>query len=217
MFHAQVITLFPEFFPAALDCSIPARAQQAGLVKLHYIQLRDFSNNKRHRIDERPYGGGPGMVMQVEPVAKAIAQARQQQPNTRVILLTPSGTTFNQKKAREYASLESITLICGRYEGIDARITDYIDEELSIGQYVLSGGEPAALCIMDSIIRLLPGALGDAQSAIEDSFTEDNILDYPHFTRPIEFEGKKVPEVLMSGNHAAITTWRENNRAKLKG
>ncbi|MDQ6962527.1 MAG: tRNA (guanosine(37)-N1)-methyltransferase TrmD [Mariprofundaceae bacterium] len=216
MFHAQVITLFPEFFSSALDCSIPARAQKAGLVDFNYIQLRDFSQNKHNRVDERPYGGGPGMVMQVEPVVKAIAHARQKQPTTRIVLLTPCGQTFNQKKAREYASLESVTFICGRYEGIDARIVDYIDEELSIGEFVLSGGEPAALCLLDSIVRLLPGALGDAQSAVEDSFTEENTLDYPHYTRPVSFEGKVVPKVLMSGNHAEIARWREKNRAKLK-
>jgi len=209
MFHAQILTLFPEFFDSPLSCSIPKRAIEAGLVSVEMIQIRNFATDKHHKVDDSPYGGGPGMLMKPDPVVAAIRAAREKQPNTHVVMLTPSGTRFTQAKALEFTQKPGITLLCGRYEGFDERICDYVDEQLSLGDYVLSGGEPAALSVLDAVIRLLPGVLGSPESALLDSFTEDGILDWPHYTRPVEFEGKSVPAVLLSGNHAKIDQWRK--------
>jgi len=208
MFHAQVLTLFPEFFDSPLACSIPKRAIEAGLAKVDCIQIRDFSTDKHRSVDDKPYGGGPGMLMKVEPVVMAIREARKRDPDTHVVMLTPSGNPFNQAKALEYVGKNHITLLCGRYEGFDERICDDVDEELSLGDYVLSGGEAAAFSVLDAVIRLLPDVLGSAESAVLDSFTEEGILDWPHYTRPEIFEGKQVPEVLLSGDHAKIEAWR---------
>jgi len=208
MFHAQILTLFPEFFESPLACSIPKRAIAAGLAAVDCIQIRDFATDKHRSVDDKPYGGGPGMLMKPEPLVASILEARRRRPDTRVIMLTPSGELFSQSKALDYAAAGEITILCGRYEGFDERIVDYVDEELSLGDYVLSGGEPAALCVLDAVIRLLPGVLGSAESAVLDSFSEEGILDWPHYTRPEEFEGKRVPDVLLSGNHAAIDEWR---------
>ena len=208
MFHAQVLTLFPEFFDSPLNCSIPKRAIEDGAVTVDCIQIRDFSNNKHNNVDDSPYGGGPGMLMKPEPVVAAIREARKRQPNTHVVMLTPTGEKFTQQKALEYIEKDSVTLLCGRYEGFDERIVDYVDEELSLGDYVLSGGEPAAMCVLDAMIRLLPDVLGSPESAVLDSFTEEGMMDWPHYTRPEEFEGKRVPDVLLSGNHAKIEAWR---------
>ncbi len=214
MFHAQVLTLFPEFFTSPLACTIPGRAIRQGLARVDCLQIRDFCTDPHRKVDDNPYGGGPGMVLKVEPVVAAIREARRLRPKTRVIMLTPSGVRFTQDKALEYTNVEGgITLLCGRYEGFDERVCDYVDEQLSLGDYILSGGEPAALCVLDAVIRLLPGVLGSPESAVLDSFTEDGLLDWPHYTRPPEFEGKRVPEVLLSGNHAAIERWR-NEEAK---
>ncbi|MDQ6992055.1 MAG: tRNA (guanosine(37)-N1)-methyltransferase TrmD [Mariprofundus sp.] len=209
MFHAQLLTLFPAFFDSPLACSIPKRAIAAGIVTVECIQIRDFALDKHKKVDDSPYGGGPGMLMKPEPVVAAIRAAREKQPDTHVVMLTPSGGRFSQAKAIEYRDMPGITLLCGRYEGFDERICDYVDEQLSMGDYVLSGGEPAALSVLDSIIRLLPGVLGSAESAVLDSFTEEGILDWPHYTRPEQFEGKDVPSVLLSGNHADIERWRQ--------
>ena len=210
MFHAQLLTLFPSFFDSPLACSIPARAIAQQLVQIECIQIRDFATDVHRKVDDTPYGGGPGMVLKPEPVVAAIAEARRRSPATRVIMLSPSGLPFNQEKALAYAAHDGgITLLCGRYEGFDERICDYVDEQLSLGDYVLSGGEPAAMCVLDAVIRLLPGVLGSPESAVLDSFTEDGILDWPHYTRPPVFDGKAVPDVLLSGNHAAIAQWRK--------
>lgn len=208
MLHAQILTLFPEFFASPLACSIPKRAIAAGLVRVDCLNIRDFCLDKHRRADDVPYGGGPGMVMKPEPVVAAIRDARARDADTRVVLLSPAGEPFTQAKARTYAGLSGITLLCGRYEGIDERVVSHVDEELSLGDYVLSGGEPAALCVLDAVIRLLPGALGDAESAVQDSFADEGLLDWPHYTRPETFEGQAVPEVLLSGNHAEIERWR---------
>jgi len=208
MFHAQILTLFPEFFDSPLCCSIPGRAIAAGHVSVDCIQIRDFATDKHHKVDDSPYGGGPGMLIKPEPVVASIRAARTKQPDTHVVMLTPSGTRFTQARALEYTEKPGITLLCGRYEGFDERICDYVDEQLSLGDYVLSGGEPAALCVLDSVIRLLPEVLGSPESAVLDSFTEAGILDWPHYTRPEIFEGKPVPSVLLSGNHADIEHWR---------
>jgi len=214
MFHAQILTLFPEFFASPLACSIPKRAIEASLARVDCIQIRDFATDKHRSVDDAPYGGGPGMLMKPEPVVAAIRQARERRPQTHVVVLTPSGAPFTQDKALEYAEKSDITLLCGRYEGFDERIVDYVDEELSLGDYVLSGGEPAALSVLDAVIRLLPGVLGSAESAVLDSFSEEGILDWPHYTRPEEFEGKRVPDVLLSGNHAKIDKWRQEESEK---
>ncbi len=208
MFYAQILTLFPEFFDSPLACSIPKRAIESGQARVESIQIRDFSTNRHRNIDDTPYGGGPGMLMQVEPVVGAIREARKRDPDTHVVMLTPSGSKFTQEKALEFTRRSGITLLCGRYEGFDERICDYVDEELSLGDYVLSGGEPAAMCVLDAVIRLLPGVLGSPESAVLDSFSEDGILDWPHYTRPEIFEGKRVPDVLLSGDHAKIEAWR---------
>ncbi|PCI01432.1 MAG: tRNA (guanosine(37)-N1)-methyltransferase TrmD [Zetaproteobacteria bacterium] len=215
MFHAQVLTLFPEFFDSPLNCSIPKRAIADGAVAVDCIQIRDFATGKHKNVDDSPYGGGPGMLMKAEPVVAAIREARKRQPNTHVVMLTPTGNKFTQAKALEYIEKDSITLLCGRYEGFDERIVDYVDEELSLGDYVLSGGEPAAMCVLDAMIRLLPDVLGSPESAVLDSFTEDGMLDWPHYTRPEVFEGKVVPPVLLSGDHAKIEAWRKE-QAKLR-
>ncbi|MDQ6984205.1 MAG: tRNA (guanosine(37)-N1)-methyltransferase TrmD [Ghiorsea sp.] len=215
MFHAQVLTLFPEFFDSALSCSIPKRAIADGAVQVDCIQIRDFATGKHKNVDDSPYGGGPGMLMKPEPVVAAIAEARKRQPKTHVVMLTPTGNKFTQAKALEYIEKDSITLLCGRYEGFDERIVDYVDEELSLGDYVLSGGEPAAMCVLDAMIRLLPDVLGSPESAVLDSFTEDGMLDWPHYTRPEVFEGKVVPPVLLSGDHAKVEAWRKE-QAKLR-
>ncbi len=209
MFHSQILTLFPEFFDSPLACSIPKRAINDGKISVDCIQIRDFANNKHHKVDDAPYGGGPGMLMKVEPVVAAIREARKRQPNTYVVMLTPSGKPFNQQKALEYIKKDSITLLCGRYEGFDERIVDDVDEELSLGEYVLSGGEPAAMCVLDAMIRLLPGVLGSPESAVLDSFSQEGLVDWPHYTRPEVFEGKAVPQVLLSGHHANIQAWRD--------
>jgi len=208
MFHAQVLTLFPEFFDSPLSCSIPKRAIASGLVDVDCIQIRDFATDKHQKVDDSPYGGGPGMLMKPGPVVASIREARERNPDTHVVMLTPSGTRFTQAKALEFTEKSGITLLCGRYEGFDERICDYVDEEISLGDYVLSGGEPAALSVLDAVIRLLPDVLGSPDSAVLDSFTEEGILDWPHYTRPEEFEGKHVPDVLLSGNHAKIESWR---------
>jgi len=209
MFHAQILTLFPEFFDSPLSCSIPKRAIESEIVSIDCIQIRDFATDKHRKVDDAPYGGGPGMLMKPEPVVAAIREARMRQPDTHVVMLSPSGNRFTQAKALEFTEKSSITLLCGRYEGFDERICDYIDEEISLGDYVLSGGEPAAMCVLDAVIRLLPEVLGSPESAVLDSFSEDGILDWPHYTRPEVFEGKSVPDVLLSGNHAKIEEWRK--------
>ena len=215
MFHAQILTLFPEFFEAPLACSIPRRAIDAGIIRVDCVQIRDFATDKHHRVDDTPYGGGPGMVMKPDPVVAAIRHSRKSHPQTHVVLLTPTGEALKQAKVREFTEMPGITLICGRYEGIDERVTDFVDGQLSVGEFVLSGGEPAALCVLDAVIRMLPGALGDSGSVQQDSYGEDGMLDWPHYTRPEEFEGRRVPDVLLSGNHAAIEAWRrEQARAR---
>lgn len=209
MFHAQILTLFPEFFNSPLSCSIPARAISKGIVQVDCVQIRDFATDKHHNVDDAPYGGGPGMLMKAEPVVSAIRHARQQHSDTHVVMLNPAGKKFTQERAMAFMQRPGITLLCGRYEGFDERICDYVDEQISVGDYVLSGGEPAAMCILDAIIRLMPDVLGSPDSAVLDSFSEEGILDWPHYTRPYEFEGKTVPDVLLSGNHAAIEEWRK--------
>ncbi|MCU7915599.1 MAG: tRNA (guanosine(37)-N1)-methyltransferase TrmD [Candidatus Thiodiazotropha sp. (ex Gloverina cf. vestifex)] len=205
----DVITLMPSMFDALTGEGVIGRAIDKGLAELKLWNPRDYTMDVHRTVDDRPYGGGPGMVMKYEPLQQAITLAKAENPGARVIYLSPQGRRFDQQAARDFAAKgEPLMLIAGRYEGIDERvITRYVDEEWSIGDYVLSGGELAAMTILDAVIRLLPGVLGDADSAEQDSFM-DGLLDCPHYTRPDEIDGMKVPAVLQSGNHDAIRRWR---------
>lgn len=202
------VTLFPEMFEA-LNYSIPGRALKKGLIQYHFWNPRDYTHDRHRTVDDRPYGGGPGMVMKPEPLYQAIQNAKSQAPvNTKVIQLTPQGQLLTQTDVKQLAQAQSLILVSGRYEGIDQRIVELaIDEQWSIGDYILSGGELPAMVLVDVITRLLPGALGDEASAEQDSFAQ-NLLDYPHYTRPQTFHDLTVPKVLLSGDHEAITQWR---------
>jgi len=204
----DLITLFPDMFDA-LNKGITGRAQKEQLIELAYYPIREYTDDPTGRIDDRPYGGGPGMVMQYEPIAKAITAAKtQDQTPTTVIYLSPQGAPLTQAMITALSKKPRLTLLCGRYEGIDERLMlDWVDEEYSVGDYVVSGGELPAMVLIDAIIRLLPGALGDELSAQQDSFCE-NLLDCPHYTRPEIINQHPVPPVLLSGDHAAIARWR---------
>jgi tRNA (guanine37-N1)-methyltransferase len=205
--HIDLLTLFPEFFSSPLSQSMLQRAQNQGAVTYRVVNLRGFTADKHQVTDDRPFGGGPGMVMKIEPLVAAIRAAREADPLTRVILLGPSGAAFNQDKAKELAGHTHLLLICGHYEGVDARVHFYIDEELSIGDYILTGGEIPALVVADAVTRLLPGVLGGEGATKEESFQE-GLLEYPHYTRPRIFEGHEVPQVLLEGDHKRIARWR---------
>jgi tRNA (guanine37-N1)-methyltransferase len=210
-----VLTLFPGMFAGPLDESIVKRAREAGLLELTLHNLRDFAHDRHRTVDDRPFGGGPGMLLKPEPLFEAVEKLARE--TTRVILLSPSGRTFNQAIARELAQLDDLLLISGHYEGFDERVREHLaDDELSIGDYVLTNGALPAMVIVDAVTRLLPGALGDDTSSHEESFSH-GLLEYPHYTRPAEFRGMKVPEVLLSGNHAEIAKWRaEQANARTK-
>jgi tRNA (guanine37-N1)-methyltransferase len=204
----DVITIFPETFAVLTEQGITGRALAAGIAELHLWNPRDYSFDAHRTVDDRPYGGGPGMVMKVEPLRAALQAACQATPESRVAYLTPQGRALDQAALVEIADGPGCVLIAGRYEGIDERLVErYVDEEWSIGDYVLSGGELPAMVVMDAVIRLLPGALGHAQSAAQDSHMS-GLLDCPHYTRPEEIDGMRVPEVLLSGDHQAIARWR---------
>jgi tRNA (guanine37-N1)-methyltransferase len=215
MLKIDVLTIFPEFFGAAFDFGIIRRAKLAGIVEINVNDIREYAFDKHKMVDDRPFGGGDGMVLKPEPIFAAIENLigtsnREAYPEgTRVVLLSPQGKPLVQAAAREFAENSAhIVLICGRYEGVDERVNDaLVTDEISIGDYVLSGGEPAAIVVADSIVRLLPSALGSETSAANDSFS-DGLLDCPHYTRPADFRGMTVPEVLLNGNHAEIDKWR---------
>ena len=193
--------------------SILKRAQENGLAVLEAVDLRAWTTDKHHTTDDAPYGGGPGMVMKIEPIARALDALRGE--GTRVLLMSPHGRRFNQKMAEAYSRERHLILVCGHYEGVDQRVADHlVDEEVSIGDYVLTNGALAALVLTDAIVRLIPGVLGDAGSAAQDSFST-RLLDYPHYTRPENFRGWKVPDVLLSGNHAAIAAWRRQRALEI--
>ena len=216
MLRIDIITIFPEFFRQSVDCGILRRARNAGLVEVTAHDLRQWTTDKHHVVDDRPFGGGDGMVLKPEPIFAAVealtgvARKEDFPSHTRVLLLSAQGEVFSQALARELSeSAARIVLLCGRYEGVDERVaTALATDEVSIGDYVLSGGEPAAMVLVDAVVRLLPGALGSETSAVFESFSE-GLLDYPQYTRPPEFRGMKVPEVLLSGNHAEIERWRK--------
>lgn len=203
----DLLTLFPEFFRSPLSASMLHRAQTQGAVTYRVLNLRDYTEDRHQVTDDRPFGGGPGMVMKIEPLVKAIRTVRQEDPATRVILMTPHGAVFHQGKARELAGLPHVLLICGHYEGVDDRIHFYIDEALSVGDYILTGGEIPALLVADAVTRLLPGVLG-GEGAVEDESFQTGPLEYPQYTRPRDFEGRGVPQVLLEGDHRRIQEWR---------
>lgn len=203
-----VVTLFPDMFDAVIDYGITSRAVDQGLLALKCWNPRDYTSDRHRTVDDRPYGGGPGMVMKIEPLRQAIGAARAELKSARVAYLSPQGRPLDQRGVVELAARDALILVAGRYEGIDERLIETeIDEEWSIGDYVLSGGELAAMVMIDALTRLLPGALGHEQSAAQDSFSA-GLLDHPHYTRPEDYAGRRVPEVLQSGNHEAIRRWR---------
>ena len=202
----DIITIFPTLFERFLGLSIIKRAQEKQLVKFNIVNLRDFSHDTHRTVDDRPYGGGPGMVMKPDPIFEAVDSLRKER--SRVILLSPQGVVFNQSKAQILAEHEHLILICGHYEGVDERVrTGLADEEISIGDYVLTNGNLAAMVVSDAVVRLLPGVLGSESSILEESFTE-GLLEYPQYTRPEIFRNMRVPDVLLTGNHALIRKWR---------
>lgn len=210
--HFDILSLFPGYFQGPLDESVISRAKKQGIIGIRLIDIRDFADNKWKRVDDRPYGGGPGMVLSPEPVAKAIRKAKQDAlalgVTPRVIYLSPQGSPLTAEKCRSLAMIPYLILLSGHYEGIDERVLEQeVDEEISIGDYVLTNGCIAAIVLLDAVSRFVPGVLGDCESVRQDSY-EGGLLDCPHYTRPEEFEGKVVPPVLLSGNHQKIAEWR---------
>ncbi len=208
-FH--LLTIFPDFFSGPLQYGVVARAAEAGALELHVHDLRSWTHDPHRTVDDRPFGGGEGMVLKCEPIFEAVESIwPQRHPGQKVILLSAQGRKFTQAVARELAQNDELLLICGRYEGVDERVAEHLaDEELSIGDYVLSGGELAAAVVVDTVARLLPGVVGNQDSTVNESFEESGILDYPHWTRPADFRGWQVPDVLLGGNHAEIRKWRK--------
>lgn len=205
-----ILTAFPKIFSGPLNESILKRAQEKGLVTIEVVDLRNFTTDKHKQVDDYPYGGGPGMVMKPEPFFRAVDYLKENRlvENPRIIILTPQGKTYSQSMAKTLSQEKELVFLCGHYKGIDERVHQYLaTDEISIGDYILSGGELAAMVVVDSVVRLIPGVLGDEDSARTDSY-EQGLLDCPYYTRPAEFRGMKVPEVLLSGNHAEIEKWR---------
>jgi tRNA (guanine37-N1)-methyltransferase len=227
----DILTLFPEMFRGPFDESIIKRARDKGLIKINIHQLRDWATDKHKTVDDRPFGGGVGMVLKVEPVFKALQALnpnfefliskktpKSNVPKIKTLLLTPQGKRFDQEKARELSKLKHIILVCGRYEGFDERIREHlVDEEISIGDYVMTGGELPAMVVTETVARLVPGVLEKGEATAKESFSDGNNIEYPQYTRPEDFNGWRVPEILLSGNHAQIEKWRvEESRLKTK-
>ena len=208
----DVVTIFPPLLAGAFEHSIVKRARDRGIVDLQVHDLRDYTTDRHRTVDDYPYGGGAGMVMKPEPWFRAIEALRVRGNPGRAILLTPQGKRLNQRLVQRLASEDRLIILCGRYEGVDERVRKHlVDEEVSIGDYVLSGGEPAAVVLVDAVIRLQPGALGSSESTVEESFA-DGLLEYPHYTRPSEFRGWRVPDILLSGDHGAVERWRRERQ-----
>jgi tRNA (guanine37-N1)-methyltransferase len=205
----DIITLFPDMFKGPFDMSMLWKAQERGLVTINIRDLRDFGLGARRTVDDTPYGGGDGMVLKPEPMVAAIEAAKAENPHARVIVLTPSGRRYNQAMAHDLAdNADGLILLAGHYEGFDERIMTYVDDQISIGDYVLTGGELPAMVLVDSVVRLIPGVLGGEASMHDESFSDPHLVEYPQYTRPVEFRGEKVPDVLLGGHHAEITKWR---------
>ena len=213
----DIITIFPDVFRPYFEESILGIAQEKGKLKIRLHNLRDYTLDRHKKVDDRPFGGGAGMVMMAEPMFRAVEKIKSQVASrkTQVILLSPQGKTLNQKLAQKLSKYKRLILICGRYEGVDERVRKYlVDEEISIGDYVITGGELAAMVLVDSIVRLIPGVLGDEDSSRFESFS-DNLLEYPQYTRPADFRGRDVPDILLSGNHKRIAEWRKKEAIKI--
>lgn len=211
----QVVTLFPEMFEGVLNSSMMWKAQKEGAARFELINLREYGIGPRQQVDDTPYGGGDGMLLKPEPLFAAIEYAKQNDPEAKVVLMTPRGRRWKQAAAQAWADApHGYIFVCGRYEGYDERVLTLVDEEVSVGDYVLTGGELPAMTIIDSIVRLIPGVLGGEASAEIESFSDGETLEFPQYTKPAEFRGMKVPDVLMSGNHAAIAKWREEHSLK---
>jgi len=211
----NIVTLFPAMFKSVFAESILKRAQQFTSVEIKIHNLRDWALDKHKMVDDRPFGGGPGMVLKVDVLYRAIMDLKKQESESKVILLTPQGERYSQAKAEQFSKEKNLILIAGHYEGFDERIRDYVDQEISIGDYVLTGGEIPAMVVVDSVVRLLPGVLGDENSAPTDSFSvSSKLLGCPQYTRPEKFDGKKVPPILLSGNHGKIKEWRQQQAKK---
>lgn len=205
------VTLFPGMFPSVMDASMMARAKDKGLLEWSCVNPRDFTEDKHHKVDDRPFGGGPGMLMMAEPLDKAIRSIKTK--DSRIVLLSPQGKTFNDKTALRLSREKHLILVCGHYEGIDERLMPLIDEEISVGDYVLTGGELPSMLVADAVARLVPGVLKKEDAAVSESFT-DGLLDFPQYTRPRVWKGREVPEVLFSGDHAKIARWRQDAARK---
>lgn len=213
----QIITLFPEMFTGVLNSSMMWKAQKDGLVEFNLIDLRQFGLGPRHQVDDTPYGGGDGMLLKPEPLFAAVEQAKKADPTASVVLMTPRGQRWQQATAQVWAdSGKGYIFICGHYEGYDERIISLVDQQVSVGDYIVTGGELPAMTVIDSIVRLIPGVLGGENSAAIESFSDGTTLEYPQYTRPDDFRGMKVPDVLLSGNHAAIAAWRQSHSIKSK-
>jgi tRNA (guanine37-N1)-methyltransferase len=214
VFEFHVVTLFPDLFEGFLEASLIGRARKAGLLSIRLVDLRDYTHDRHRTVDDAPYGGGSGMVMKTAPILEMLAAA----PPSRRVLLTPQGRPFDQRKAQELAGASSLLLFCGRYEGVDERVRRMFDEELSLGDFVLNGGEVAAMAVIEAVSRLVPGVLGNADSTVEESFAA-GVLEYPQYTRPEVVNGERVPEILLSGDHARVARWRRGQallRTKLR-
>lgn len=215
----EVLTIFPEIFSGFTSSSLIGKAVNKGLISINLRNIRDFSGPPHYQVDDSPYGGGAGMVMRPEPLSGAIEAAKAALPKAKVCLLSPAGKTFNQSKANDLSKAEELILICGRYEGVDQRVIDLsVDEEISIGDFVLMGGETAAMAIIEATVRLIPDVVGNSESTLTESFQsqgDETLLEAPQYTRPIEFKGLKVPEVLLSGNHKDIAAWRKERSLTL--
>jgi len=210
----DIITLFPDMFKGPFDMSMLWKAQERGFASIATHDLREFGLGARRTVDDTPYGGGDGMVLKPEPMVAAIEAAKVNNPDAKVIIMTPSGRKFDQAMAQKLAQEPGLILVAGHYEGFDERIFSYADEQVSIGDYVLTGGELPAMVVVDAVVRLIPGVLGGEASAHDESFTDPNLLEYPHYTRPIEFRGERVPDILMNGHHAEIQKWRAERAAE---
>jgi tRNA (guanine37-N1)-methyltransferase len=207
MIRFDILTLFPDMFRSPFASSVLKRAIDREVVRINIVNIRDFTADRHRVVDDAPYGGGSGMVMKAEPIVAAIEYLKSTNGVSRIILMTPQGIPFDHYTAKRLSQLDHLLFVCGRYEGVDERVRDYVDEELSIGDYVLMGGELAVMVIIDAVSRFVPGVLGSEVSILEESFTDD-VLEYPQYTRPRVFRGKGVPQVLLSGNHEEITRWR---------
>jgi tRNA (guanine37-N1)-methyltransferase len=211
----QIITLFPEMFDGVFNASMLRKAQEQKAVQFRMVNLRDFGLGPRKRVDDTPYGGGDGMLLMAEPLFAAVADAKEYDPTAKVIIMTPRGQRWKQALAQQWADSDNgYIFICGRYEGYDERILTVVDEQVSVGDYVLTGGELPAMTIVDSIVRLIPGVLGGENSAAIESFSDGETLEFPQYTKPADFNGMKVPEVLLNGNHAEIAKWRNEHSIK---